>query len=85
MKVLIGILDGLVHFRPEWSDEQGKHFKLSKLLISEKIPLDPALPNPIDAFPLACMYADTADWATSTADSFIREIRTRLGGVHRPL
>jgi hypothetical protein len=56
MKVLIGILDGLVHFRPEWSDEQGKHFKLSKLLISEKIPLDPALPNPIDAFPLAsCM------------------------------
>ena len=31
-----------------------------------------SLPNPIDAFPLACMYADTADWATSTAESFIR-------------
>jgi hypothetical protein len=31
--------------------------------------------------PLACMYADTADWATSTAESFIREtelIQARL-------
>ena len=40
-----------------------------------------SLPNPIDAFPLACMYADTADWATSTAESFIREtelIQARL-------
>ena len=40
-----------------------------------------SLPNPIDAFPLACMYADTADWATSTAESFIREtelIQVRL-------
>ena len=38
-------------------------------------------PGLLHPLPLACMYADTADWATSTAESFIREtelIQARL-------
>lgn len=83
MNLLTQIRDNLVHFKPEWSHKKHKHYQLSELLIKEKLPLAPNLADPVHAFPLGCMTAGCAEWAVSTAHTFIREICRQMGTTPR--
>lgn len=85
VELLRALRNAIVHGKPEWSDELDSHAKLSARILAARLPLSPFVPpNPIDAFPLACMSAGAARWAVSTAAQFIIQFRT-LAGVRPAL
>jgi hypothetical protein len=59
---LIKVRNALVHFKPEWLDEQEEHDKIGKLLRG-KFTLSPFLTENDPIFPMRCMTHGFADWA----------------------
>lgn len=70
--------NGLVHPWAEWDHARGRNYKLSRKIISAGLSLSPFQKDPELAFPYGCMSADVADWARSSAQNLIRELRQRL-------
>ena len=74
---LIKLRNSVVHFRPEWSGEQNKHDKLSKLL-RYKFETSSFLPNePI--FPLAWASHSFAVWALRSTIEFLEYFHAEVG------
>jgi hypothetical protein len=74
---LIKLRNAVVHFKPEWFDEQDKHDKLSRLL-AYKFQQTPFLkPEPI--FPRAWASHSFAAWAILSTASFIDYFHAQLG------
>ncbi len=71
---LIKLRNAVIHFRPEWSDQQDKHNKLSKQL-KNKFQQSPFLSDePI--FPLAWASASFASWALCSTVAFLEYFYT---------
>ncbi|MEO6965617.1 MAG: hypothetical protein ABI076_06925 [Acidobacteriaceae bacterium] len=66
---LIKLRNSVLHFRPEWFDEQDKHDKLSRLLI-HKFELSRFLPGE-PVFPRAWASGSFAVWALESTVSFL--------------
>jgi hypothetical protein len=75
---LVALRNALVHYTPEWDDEETLHDNLRKRL-SRKFE-----PNPFAApgtlwFPHVCLGAGCASWATDTARRFSQDFTQRMG------
>lgn len=66
---LIKVRNALVHFKPEWIDDQQEHEKISKLLRG-KFPFSPFLNENDPIFPMRCMTHGFADWAVRSSLEF---------------
>lgn len=66
---LIKVRNALVHFKPEWLDEQQEHEKIGKLLRG-KFTLSPFLNENEPIFPMRCMTHGFADWAVRSSLEF---------------
>lgn len=75
---LIKLRNALVHFRPEWDDEQDEHAKLSKVLCG-KFKLSPFFEKSVPAFPKAWATHGCTVWAVNSCLSYMREFEKRMG------
>lgn len=78
-QALIRLRNALVHFKPEWHDEQEQHKKLEKLLIG-KFEINPFIGENSVFFPQQCMSYGCTKWAVFTAKDFVADFcyRTQL-------
>lgn len=76
---LIKLRNAIVHFRPEWVDEQSKHEKLSKLL-QNKFQPSAFLPNE-SVFPRAWASHSFTVWALKATVEFIDHFHAEAGVV----
>ncbi len=74
---LIKLRNAVVHFRPEWSDEDNKHKKLSKIL-QHKFAPSSFLSNE-GLFPRAWASGEFAGWALRTVVAFVDHFYGELG------
>lgn len=79
---LIQLRNAVVHFRPEWFDEQDKHDKLSKIL-QDKFNASAFFPNE-PMFPCAWASHEFAAWALRTTVEFLEHFYSEAG-VECPL
>lgn len=86
---LVKVRNALMHWKPEWYDEQIEHARLAKRLHNE-FPLSPFVGVDTPIFPTRCMSSGMAAWAVESTGAFItwfsRESRLpnrieRLGGM----
>jgi hypothetical protein len=75
---LIRLRNGLTHYKPEWSDEQLEHAKISAALKHRAV-LSPFYPKTESLFPRAWASHETTCWAVRSVVSFIREFEQRAG------
>ncbi|MFO7975722.1 MAG: hypothetical protein R6V12_13935 [Candidatus Hydrogenedentota bacterium] len=68
---LIKLRNSLVHFVPEWDDENGKHKKLSERFRSKKIELSSFCAPGTDFVYRCSVSPEVADWAVSSVWNFI--------------
>jgi hypothetical protein len=76
---LIKLRNGLVHFKPEWFDQQKQHARLSKLL-QGKIENSPFLQSE-PLFPRAWAGSQCTDWAVRSVADFIIDFEQRASLV----
>lgn len=76
---LIKIRNALVHFKPEWHDEQKEHKKLEKLL-SGKFTLNPSLASDGVFFPQRCISYGCTQWSVKSAFNFMKKF-SELSGL----
>ena len=74
---LIKLRNAVVHFRPEWFDEQDKHEKLS-ILLQHKFKPSTFLPNE-SVFPRAWASHSFTVWALKTTVDFINHFHSETG------
>jgi len=70
---LVDLRNALVHFRPEWPDEQKAHAKLGDRLRS-KFALSPFFDASEPLFPRACISYGCSKWAVESVRDFIVEL-----------
>lgn len=75
---LIKIRNALVHFKPEWHDEQKDHKKLEKLLVG-KFPLSPFIAEKGVFFPQKCMSYGCTQWSVKSALTFMKKFSESSG------
>jgi hypothetical protein len=81
-EALIKLRNALVHFRPEWHDEQDLHKKIEGRL-KGRFEINPFIgPNGV-FFPQQCMSYGCTKWAVQTALGFMKEFSTRSGLPYR--
>ena len=73
---LIKLRNALVHFKPEWHDEQKIHNSLRKNL-SRKFKLNPWAAEKSLWFPHRCLSAGCAAWSVSVIHGFFNEFSSR--------
>lgn len=66
---LIKVRNALVHFKPEWHDEQQEHEKIGNRLRG-KFTLSPFLDENAPLFPMRCMTHGFAEWAVRSSLDF---------------
>ena len=77
--ILIAVRNELVHFHPEWHDEQERHAKLGKRLMY-RFPLSPFLNSETAVvFPQRFISHGCTQWAVESALAFMNEFARRLG------
>lgn len=76
--ILIKLRNALVHFKPEWFDEQKAHATLSKNL-QGKIQLSPLFDPAEPLFPRGWASHSCARWAVDSVTAFILEFERRAG------
>jgi hypothetical protein len=77
--VLIKLRNALVHFKPEWHDEQIEHRKLGERL-RWKFALNPFIPEGTGVlFPQRCMSYGCAKWAVESSLAFMKAFSERMG------
>lgn len=74
---LIKLRNAVVHFRPEWFDEQDKHERLS-ILLQHKFKPSTFLPNEL-VFPRAWASHSFTVWALKTSVEFINHFHSEVG------
>ncbi len=80
--ILVKFRNALVHFKPSWNDELGKHHDLGKSLRG-RFRFSPFITkNTGVIFPQRCFCHEGAAWAVTTAQSFMRDFDSRLGREH---
>jgi len=75
---LVKLRDCLVHHKPEWDDEGGKHQNLENRLHG-KFTLSPYAAEGSLWFPHVCLGAGCAEWAVGAARRFSDEVCAGLG------
>jgi hypothetical protein len=75
---LVELRNALVHFKPEWDDDQVLHAKLDKRLAG-KFPTSPFLDSSAVFFPMRCMSHGCAAWAVRSARDFGDEYARMIG------
>lgn len=78
---LIKLRNGLVHFKPEWPDEQEIHKKIEQRLTS-KFSLSPFIVGGA-FFPQKCMSYGCAKWAVLSSLSFMSRFSQKAGLVNK--
>lgn len=76
--VLIKLRNGLVHYRPEWSDEQVEHRKIS-VAISGKAIGSSFYPVETPLFPRAWASHKTLLWALNNSIEFVEKFESQMG------
>jgi hypothetical protein len=71
-EIVILMRNALMHFFPEWRDEQKKHEKLG-IRLSGKFPLSPFMPDINPIFPDRAISYGCAQWSVATARNFMQE------------
>ena len=82
---LIALRNAVVHFKPEWHDEQKQHAKLAKRF-QGKFPDCVLMARSTGRsawFPDRCLGAGCSAWAVETVHRFIAEFCARLGIADR--
>lgn len=79
---LIKLRNALVHFKPEWHDEQELHRKIEGRL-KGKFGINPAIGDKGVFFPQQCMSYGCAKWAVKTALQFMKDFSQRSGLPYR--
>jgi hypothetical protein len=74
---LVKMRDCLVHYKPEWDDESGRHQKLENRL-KGKFDLNRYVAQNALWFPHQCLSAGCAFWSVATARDFSNEFCSRL-------
>jgi hypothetical protein len=69
-ELLIDLRNALVHFKPEWSHEKGKHKELMTRL-NNKFPSSPFYKAALTVFPDSFMSYGCAKWSVTTTVNFI--------------
>jgi len=69
-KDLIKLRNALVHFKPEWSHEDGEHKKLM-VRLKNKFSFSPYYQNALSAFPNSLVGYECAKWSLETTMNFI--------------
>jgi len=82
INILIKLRNALVHFKPEWEDEQVGHKKLSAQLKGKFTP-SPFINGNEPIFPKAWATAECCHWAVGSSLSFIQLFETELGLDHK--
>ena len=79
MDLLIDLRNMLVHFKPEWDNDQKKHKEVEKKL-KGRFELNPFWPknNPI-FFPFKCLSHGCANWAVGSSMRFILQFFALIG------
>lgn len=79
ISLLIDLRNMLVHFKPEWDDNQKKHKKIEQKL-QGRFELNPFWPEDDSIFfPFKCLSYGCASWAVRSSMNFIFEFFTLIG------
>lgn len=73
---LVKLRNALVHFKPEWHDEQDLHRKLESRL-KGRFEINPAIDDNGVFFPQKCMSYGCTKWAVFSALEFMRDFSVR--------
>ncbi len=79
---LIKLRNALVHFKPEWHDEQALHKKIEGRL-KGRFEINPAIGENGVFFPQQCMSYGCTKWAVNTALEFMKDFSERSGLIYR--
>lgn len=79
---LVKLRNALVHFKPEWHDEQELHRKIEGRL-KGRFEINPAIGENSVFFPQQCMSYGCTKWAVNTALKFMRDFSQRSGLPYR--
>ena len=82
VKVLIDLRNELVHFHPEWHDEQDRHAKLGRRLRA-RFAFSPFIPEKEPLFPIRYISHGCSMWAVKSALAFMDAFANRLGLQNR--
>jgi len=77
---LTKLRNALVHFKPEWHDEQKEHKKLEKLLKGKFVPNPSLSPTNSVFFPQRCISYGCTQWAVNSAFNFMKKF-SKLSGL----
>ncbi len=75
---LISLRDSLVHFKPEWANEQGTHARVAELL-RNRFALSPFLSESESIFPRRWASRGCARWAVDSAVDFLLAFESSSG------
>ena len=81
-EALIKLRNGLVHFKPEWHDEQNLHKKIEYRL-KGRFEINPFIGRTGVFFPQQCMSYGCTKWAVQNALGFMKEFSKRSGLLYR--
>ncbi|WP_431064830.1 hypothetical protein [Methylotuvimicrobium sp.] len=79
---LIKLRNALVHFKPEWHDEQELHRKIEGRL-KGRFEINPAIGGNGVFFPQQCMSYGCTRWAVNTSLTFMKDFSKRSGLPYR--
>ena len=82
VSALIKLRNALVHFKPEWHDEQKEHKKLEQQL-QGKFSINPAIEESGVFFPQQCISYGCTQWAVHTSLNFMKEFSSISGLIFR--
>jgi len=78
---VIRLRNSLVHYKPEWDDEENEHKKLESRLKS-KFPPNPFAGKSQAFFPHKCLGHGCTEWAIQNSIKFVEAFYQRLGVSH---
>ena len=79
---LVKLRNALVHFKPEWHDEQELHRKIERRL-KGRFEINPAIGENGVFFPQQCMSYGCTKWAVNTAIEFMKDFSNRADLPYR--
>jgi hypothetical protein len=79
---LIKLRNALVHFKPEWHDEQELHRKIESRL-KGRFEINPTIDENGVFFPQQCMSYGCTRWAVNTSLAFMKDFSERSGLPYR--
>lgn len=79
---VIKLRNALVHFKPEWHDEQELHRKLAAQL-KGRFKINPAIGEDGVFFPQQCMSYGCTKWVVNTTLAFMKDFSKRSGLQYR--